>query len=655
MTQAADDPERNRTLKEALRSDDASIRFNAGLDLVRQKDVAGIPALIEAFEHESGVVRLFHASRALAELGELAVPALMAALASESSLTRVDAAYTLYRIDPSRFEELLPVAIAALGEDSGPARDDLISFLGEGGAAARAAVPALIERLRAPQELEDPQAWGSDARIRIAALLARIGEPQEEIVPALIDALRGDAASLRWGAAIALGELGEAARPALPDLLAVVRDEAEVEAVRVEAAYAVAVHGDPDAEVVPVLQDLLRSQDWWVRAFACRILGAIGSPLSEPEEAGSGARLNPSYAARRRAQRAANPAGTVAPALAATLADPEVNVRRNAAWALSLLGAQAAPAIPELVAVLSSHDTGPVAAEALAKIGEAAVPALAAALACDGELERGHAAYALGLIDFAAARVVLTAPRTAGPLQPLRPSVHHFFVQAPVTLDDTKLVAFAALYEATLARGTSCEIDYRLPYPRHEFLRYLVERRGLLLHGSGRTDLDVLRPLRVSTDSNDHGNVSGVYADRDPVRPIYFAVIHRARCFGLDNGFFDLTEDGKVAEGEAERFDRRFYRLTISVTGLRRYPWREGMVYVLSPDTFQYWNEWTSRVPVRPLMKLAVAPDDLPLRDEVWGADWSQPGSSWINPEEPFPFLNDVRATPIRPHGARSV
>jgi hypothetical protein len=315
-----------------------------------------------------------------------------------------------------------------------------------------------------------------------------------------------------------------------------------------------------------------------------------------------------------------------------------------------------------LVAALSSSDTGPVAAEALAKIGEAAVPALARALAAGDEAQRRHAAYALSLIDAPSALDALRTAQAAGPLQPLRPSIHHFFMQVPVTLEDAKVAAFEALYQETLTRGMSNEVDYTLPYPRHEFLRYLIERRGLLLHGSGRMDLDVLQPLRWSTDGADHGNVSGVYADRDPGtprreggRPIYFAVIHRARCFGLNNGFFDLTEDGKVAEGEDQGFDRRFYRLTISVNGLRRDPWRNGMVYVLPPDTFQYWNEWTSRAPVRPLMKLAVTPEDLPLREEVWGVDWRQPGSSWIKPEEPFPFLCDVRATPIRPHGIRPV
>jgi HEAT repeat protein len=58
------------TLRQSLQSDDHAIRFNAGLDLVKLGDVAGVPALIEAFAHESAVVRLFQAAKAQIQFGE---------------------------------------------------------------------------------------------------------------------------------------------------------------------------------------------------------------------------------------------------------------------------------------------------------------------------------------------------------------------------------------------------------------------------------------------------------------------------------------------------------------------------------------------------------------------------------------------------------
>lgn len=89
----------------------------------------------------------------------------------------------------------------------------------------------------------------------------------------------------------------------------------------------------------------------------------------------------------------------------------------------------------------------------------------------------------------------------------------------------------------------------------------------------------------------------------------------------------------------------------MGVNGLRHEPWPDGTLYVLRRDTCGLWNEWMSRAPVRPLMRLAVKPDDMPKRDQVVGADFRQPGSVWVQSHEPFPFLKDVQAIPIRPSG----
>src|SRR3954451_7745352 len=227
MAAAENDLERMTMLRQALASDDQSVRFNAGLDLVKLGDAAGVPALVEAFAHESGVVRLFHAGRTLAAFGSAAVPALEAALTSANPQVRVDAAYTLVTIDPGRAAALVPIAVDVLNGDDPEAIGDALQFLGQAGTAAQEAVPALIGVLQAPYMLADPDAWVADPRGDIAAPLAEIGEPASTIAGALIAALNLPDPSVRWAAARALGELGTAAKPALPTLTALVRDEAE--------------------------------------------------------------------------------------------------------------------------------------------------------------------------------------------------------------------------------------------------------------------------------------------------------------------------------------------------------------------------------------------------------------------------------------------
>lgn len=656
--------ERLAVLRQDLHNPDAAIRFNAGLDLVKAGDITGVPALIEGFAHESPSVRLFHASRALAAYGQPAVPALSAALQADSPQVRVAAAYTLYQIDPAQLATVLPIALAAVGGDNAEALTDALHFLGEIGAAAQVAVPALIAALAKPLGLTATIAWFDDKRIYVCALLAKIGEPVDAIVPALTQLLQDEADEVRWGAACALGELGRPARAAIPALAAVVRNEAEVEITRVEAAYALAVMSEPETETLPVLLAAATSADWWVRAFTARLLGQMGMPPGPGHVMTEFTWIDRLFMAIRNVRRAADPTQSVVPTLINLLQDPNYNVQRNAVWGLALVGEQAHPAIPALIQALAQPALGPLAAEALAKIGEAAIPALAALphplvsspeskqpLSGEGGLTAG-VLYALRLTTTPKAQEVLAQIKQSQGGESFQPAPHHFYVQVPVRFDEEKLAAFAALYETTLAQGQGRAVAYTLPYPKHEFLRYLVEHRGLLIHGSGKLDIDVLKPMRYGIDAADHGNVSGIYADRDYVRPIYFAVIDGKRCFGQHNGFFDLTVDGQISDQEDQGFDRRFYKLAIGVNGLRREPWRNGMIYILPPDTFVYQQEWTSRAPVAPLMRLAVTPDDLPLRHQVWGADWRMfDGGNWTRPGDPFPFLKDVRNTPIHPNG----
>lgn len=650
MTTSLASPDRIADLQTALQSPDPAIRFNAGLDLVKAGDVTGIPALIEAFEHESASVRLFHASKALVHLGKPAVPALEQALHAAHPQVRIDAACTLYQIEPDRFSTLLPFLNEALQAADAKVMGDALQFLSlVTDQDRRLTVPALLQALRNATPAADPEGWVTDPRISVAVLLAQIGEPVAAIVAALVAALQGALPAVRWAAACALAELGSAAHPALPALAQTVRDEAEVETVRVEAAYALAVIGEPVQETLPVLVAAAQSADWWVRAFAARLLGELGATTARPVPELFDAMTRALMGMRRLPQIDKPPAALVQ-TLVHLLADPDYNVRRNAIAALAQLAEPAAPAISALVDLLPQADVGPLAAETLAKIGAAAHPALQGVLRQGAPPARRHAAYGLSLLYGPKKETASIDGEISAP-QRFTPATEHFYCQVQVDLNQDKVDAFEGLYQATVARGQGVAVDYTLPYPKHEFLRYLVEHKGLFLHGSGKADIDVLKPFRYGIDAADHGNVSGIYADKDPIRPIYFAVVNGARCFGQSNGYFNLLADGQHSSKGDLPCNERFYKLAIGVNGLRRPFWRPGMIYILPPETFTFHEEWTSRAPVPLLMRLAVTPDDLPLREQVWGSDWRQLDPNWVDPHQPFPFLKDVQNHPILPSG----
>ncbi len=616
-------------LKASLRSNDQSVRLNAALELAAVGDTASIPVLIECLDHDSGVVRKRHVAGGLAGLGEHAVPALTEALRSRSPRVRVAAALSLNAIDEHGVDNLSAVVLDGLENgDAGTKFDalDFLSGLGSGGSLTVSS--KLCELLSSSYDLFDPEQWWNDWRVEVATVLATLAETRGEIGQALVDALQARDESVRWGAAKALASIEASVRNALPALSSAALDESEVEGVRVEAAYALAAIGDQN-DAIPVFLNMLRDSDWWVRLFAVRLLGRAAS---SPHDAQSVAR--------------------VVPALVCALDDSDPNVRLSAIFALSLAGPRAADAVRALIAKLSSPESGPVAAEALATIGSSAIPALEAALHVDRTARR-HAAYGLRLIGTSAALASLNAFEQVHPIDHLEPEATHFYCRVEVDLDDTKVSAFQGMYRTTLDKDEVPDVEYDLPYPKYEFLRYLVEYEGLCMHGSRRPDIGLLKPVSYSTAGEATGNLNAIYADKDYVRPIYFAVFYQGPNFGVANKIAELTDDGLITKSLGANIDRRYHVLSIGVNGLRRRGVRHpGTVYILPPDTFEDADvQWVSRVPVRPLMRLAVAPDDLPLLEDVWGYDGRDGRRVFVNPEEPYPFLQHIEAYPVRPSG----
>lgn len=186
------------------------------------------------------------------------------------------------------------------------------------------------------------------------------------------------------------------------------------------------------------------------------------------------------------------------------------------------------------------------------------------------------------------------------------------FLDPPAVLfDEARTRAFAQLYESAVQHGTGDFIDYQLPYPKHEFLRFLVDRYPVLLHGSGNGAITTLEPRRQTLF--DGRMTEAVFATSDGLWPFFYATMPRpeGRPSSIRNG-------GVAVYGPAGK--RTFYFFSLSDT-IADCPWQSGAIYILprAPFTMQSptWQEWTSPEPVHPLAKLAVTPDDFPLRHAV--------------------------------------
>lgn len=196
----------------------------------------------------------------------------------------------------------------------------------------------------------------------------------------------------------------------------------------------------------------------------------------------------------------------------------------------------------------------------------------------------------------------------------------------PLELDKAKEAAFAALMAQMLDSRDGRVLDYQLPYPKHEFIRYLAQQEQFIFHGSGKHDIDEFRTRRTSMELKDksgRGNVQGIYGTHDGLWPLFFAIVNRDKISGsIRNGFSELSN----ADGETIRI----YHFSINQEWLDKDPWRQGMLYILPRETFRRMpatveggvsNEWVSEVSLKPLARLLIEPMDFPFLAQVGGHD----------------------------------
>ena len=192
---------------------------------------------------------------------------------------------------------------------------------------------------------------------------------------------------------------------------------------------------------------------------------------------------------------------------------------------------------------------------------------------------------------------------------------------APVlTLNNQKIEAFESLFLQTRRLGPVAFIDYNLTYPEHEFLRYLVDRKQILLHGSNYSDLKVLSPIRFTVDGRAAMNRETVFAAADAILPMFFAILDREKYVGtISNGAYRLPDATGLATNH--------YFFSINEEMLKLRPFRRGTIYLLPRDKFKpaadghgvVLEEWISQEPVQVLAKLSISPEDFPLLDAIWG------------------------------------
>ena len=148
-------------------------------------------------------------------------------------------------------------------------------------------------------------------------------------------------------------------------------------------------------------------------------------------------------------------------------------------------------------------------------------------------------------------------------------------------------------------------------------LQWIAQTRPLLFHGSRRGVLDDLKPIRLSRDTTQFGNLQALFATSDPVWAIYFATLERGN--GLRS-----TRNGSL--GLPGQPYPRWYFFSHNRAAAAEHRFGEGWVYVVPRAAFRAegpWlglfdsAHWGSPEPVAPVARVRVTPADFPFAGSI--------------------------------------
>ncbi len=199
----------------------------------------------------------------------------------------------------------------------------------------------------------------------------------------------------------------------------------------------------------------------------------------------------------------------------------------------------------------------------------------------------------------------------------------HFLPRPPMSLDPATIAAFENLFAASVERGPGSPIEYRLSAPKWQFLCYLCDRKGIVLHGSNDAGIAELVP-RKAKDVNPFGNREAVYAAADGIWPIYFAVVDRTYPnTSLLNGCIRVTAPAEI--------NGSYYFFSISADVEPGHRWRDGTVYLLPGQSFVWSATWTcsARLPrSRSGTEIATSPASSAISPRLAHASVPTPSST---------------------------
>jgi HEAT repeat protein len=342
-----------------------------GLGGPQQPDGGVMPDGLKALKHPNVQVR-YNGVELLGRLGKtarFAVPELKTLLKDDPSIAvRLKAAESLWKIEQTDPALLMPVLLEATAHKEDVVRSAGLEVITQLGEKAKAALPAV------KKGLQDKAFTVRYQAVLATGAMASIAKPA---VPELLNVIREDEVGLLEAqATVALGKIGTGAVPALSKALADKSDK-----LRRAAAFALGLIGPKAYAAVPELTTALKDSEPLIRALAAEALGKVGTEsepaLPELKKALTDKDVNVCVNAALALWRIGKDASGLDELSAALTKSSDVQLRRSAAMALAEFGAAAKSALVPLTAALAEPDEElrRECVVALGRIGADAAPA----------------------------------------------------------------------------------------------------------------------------------------------------------------------------------------------------------------------------------------------------------------------------------------
>ncbi len=175
-------------------------------------------------------------------------------------------------------------------------------------------------------------------------------------------------------------------------------------------------------------------------------------------------------------------------------------------------------------------------------------------------------------------------------------------------LSEEAIEEFDEIFARLISSNHNSTFTYSSSYPLYMFLNYVIEKKGLVVHGSNHPSINLFEPKNSSLFNGKP--IKAVFASSDGVWSLFFSVQNRKDYVGSIRNLCLSVTTTKGKSG--------YYYFSTNNDGSNR--WTDGTIYFFPKSQFKQGgikDEWVCETELEPLAKLSVIPSDFPFIEQV--------------------------------------